>query len=224
MRSVLNATNYPYSALTEGNAFLVILSQLLCALFLAFFLSGCATSPAEKAIKANTSSSFVIRDDVGVSVRPELKADFERAAKLLKEKDYERGIRLMNRVAERSEKSIAPHINLGIAYRITGDMKLAEKSLSKALEINSIHPSANNEMGIVYRKTGRFSEARRIYERILERFTSFLPARKNLGILCDLYINDLSCAMANYTIYNQADPGDNSVVMWMTDLRQRMGN
>jgi len=198
------------------------INKICFALLVVYLLSSCATNTINEDVKSNASTNFVIPDDV--PVRPEVKADFEKAVKLLQEKDYERGIRLLNRVTERSEKSIAPYINLGIAYRITGEMNLAENSLNKALAINSIHPAANNEMGIVYRKTGRFAEARRIYERILERFTSYMPARKNLGILCDLYINDLSCAMANYEIYNKADPGDKNVVMWIADLRIRMGN
>lgn len=214
--------NYPYNISANIKVFFTIINRILCVSFIAYFLSACATGSGSGDIKTNASSNFFVRDDA--TVRPEVKGDFEKAVKLLQEKDYERGIRLLNRVSERSEMSIAPHINLGIAYRITGDMKRAEKSLSKALEINPIHPSANNEMAIIYRKTGRFSEARRSYERILERFTSFLPARKNLGILCDLYIHDLSCAMANYEIYNKADPGDKNVVMWIADLRIRMGN
>ena len=215
-------TTNQYSCSSSGiRNFLVITNRILCTFVLAYFLSSCATGSFEN-IKPNASSNFIIRDDV--EVKPEVKSDFEKAVKLLNNKDYERGIRLLSRVSERSEMSIAPHINLGIAYRITGDMKRAEKSLSEALEINPIHPSANNEMAIVYRKTGRFTEARRTYERILERFTSYLPARKNLGILCDLYINDFSCAMANYQIYLKADPGDKNVVMWIADLRIRMEN
>ena len=199
-----------------------VVGKTCCALLAVFILSSCASNTVNEDVKSNASTNFVIRDDV--PVRVEILADFDKAVKLLQEKDYERGIRLLNRVSERSEKSIAPYINLGIAYRITGEMKLAESSLNKALAINPIHPAANNEMGIVYRKTGRFAEARRIYERILERFTSYMPARKNLGILCDLYINDLSCAMANYEIYIKADPGDKNVAMWIADLRIRMGN
>jgi len=210
------------NALTANYGFIGAMYRLLSILIVSSFLAACATKPVEVVNQPNTSTSFVIQDDI--AVRPEIKADFEKAVNLLQEKDYERGIRLMNRVSERSEKSIAPYINLGIAYRITGEMKLAEKSLNKALAINSIHPMVNNELGIVYRKTGRFSEARRIYERILERFTLFMPARKNLGILCDLYINDLSCARANYEIYNKADPGDKNVAMWLVDLRNRMEN
>ena len=186
-----------------------------------FLLSSCASGPPRpNASEIVTDTNFVIRDEVGV--RPEVKEDFEKAIKYLQEEDYERGIRLLNRIVERAEKSIAPYINLGIAYRKTGEMKKAEESLTKALELNGVHPSANNEMAMVYRKTGRFSEARRIYESILERFPSFLPARKNLGILCDLYINDLDCALANYEIYNKADPGDKTVALWIVDLRQRI--
>lgn len=213
--------SFLHCSFSGANNLVFLINRLLLALLFTSFLAACATAPTEEVVKANISSNFIIRDDI--DVRPEVKADFEKAVSLLEQKEYERGIRLLSRVAERSEKSIATHINLGIAYRMTGDMKLAESSLAKALKINPAHPSANNEMAIIYRKTGRFSEARRTYERILERFTSFLPARKNLGILCDLYINDLSCAMANYEIYSKADPGDKAVRMWIADLRVRMG-
>ncbi|MDH5633507.1 MAG: tetratricopeptide repeat protein [Gammaproteobacteria bacterium] len=194
-----------------------MLGRALPALFLLAYLvlAGCATTTS------GTSGNFVIREDV--DVRPEVKADFEKAVDLLQKKEYERGIRLLHRVSERSDKSIAPYINLGIAYRESGEVKKAEEFLSKALELNPNHPAANNEMGVVYRKLGKFAEARRTYERILERFPDFFPARKNLGILCDLYINDLGCAMANYQIYIKADPGDKAVSMWIADLEKRMG-
>jgi Tfp pilus assembly protein PilF len=176
-------------------------------------LSACATGPEKR-------QEFVIEEEI--EVRPEVRADFKKAVAMLENEEYERGLRLLTRISERSEKSIAPYINLGIAYQKTGDMKKAELSLEKALKLNPNHPAANNEMGMVYRKTGKFSQARRTYERVLERYPNFYPARKNLGILCDLYIKDLRCALANYEIYNKADPGDKSVAIWIVDLRKRM--
>lgn len=187
--------------------------QLLKYFIFTCMLAACATGP-EKA------DDFVIEEEV--EVRPEVRADFKKAVAMLRSEEYERGIRLLTRVSERSEKSIAPYINLGIAYQKTGDMKKAKLNLEKALKLNPHHPAANNEMGMVYRKTGKFSEARRTYERVLERFPNFHPARKNLGILCDLYIKDLRCALANFEIYGRADPGDKNVVMWIVDLRKRM--
>ena len=187
--------------------------RIVCLTVVGVLLSACASGPGG-------SSSLVIREQV--KARPEVKADFEKAVSMLQKKEYDRGIRLLNRVVERSENSFAPYVNLGIAYRETGKMKKAEESLNKALKLNPNHPVANNEMGMLYRKTGKFSEARRTYERVLDRFPKFYPARRNLGILCDLYINDLRCAMANYEIYNKADPGNKNVAMWIADLRKRM--
>lgn len=200
------------------NVFTANIRQALPLLVLTGLLCACATSPGGSI----SSGNFEIEEDV--DVKPAVKMDFEKAVQLLQQEDYERGIRLMSRVSERSEKSIAPYINLGVAYRKTGEIKKAEEALKKALALSPNHPAVNNEMGMVYRKLGKFSEARRIYERVLERYPDFHPARKNLGILCDLYINDLPCAMANYEIYIKADPGDKSVAMWIVDLKKRMGS
>lgn len=191
-------------------------ARMLRVAILGGVLTACATGPV-----VNKGNNIVIRNDV--EAKEDVNADFDKAVALLEKNEYERGIRLLNRVVERSENSVIPYINLGIAYRKTGDMKRAEESLNKALELSPHHPAASNELAMVYRKTGNFSRARRTYERILERFPNFYPARKNLGILCDLYINDLKCAKANYEIYKQANPGDKMVAMWIVDLNSRIG-
>lgn len=193
-----------------------VVQRIARIVILGSMLTACATGPAK-----STTYSIVIRDDIDVA--GDVRADFDKAVRLLESGEYDRGIRLLNRVAERSENSVVTHINLGIAYRKTGDMQQAEKSLSKALKLSPNHPAASNELALVYRKMGDFAKARRTYERILETFPTFYPARKNLGILCDLYINDLKCAMANYEIYNKVNPGDKTVALWIADLNSRMG-
>jgi tetratricopeptide (TPR) repeat protein len=85
------------------------------------------------------------------------------------------------------------------------------------------HPVASNEYGLLLRKAGRFAEARTIYEKTLATFPEYLPAHKNLGILCDLYLNDLACAMEQYEMYSVAMPGDEQVKIWIADLRRRLG-
>ena len=100
----------------------------------------------------------------------------------------------------------------------------AEAELIRAVELNPLHPVAHNELGIIYRKTGRFTEARASYEAALDIYPGYHHARKNLAILCDLYLSDAACAMQNYEAYMATVPNDAEVDIWMADLRLRMGN
>ncbi len=82
---------------------------------------------------------------------------------------------------------------------------------------------AHNELGIVYRKTGRFSAARSSYEAALAIYPYYHYARRNLAILCDLYLADSQCALDNYEAYMATVSDDDEASMWITDLRNRMG-
>ena len=96
------------------------------------------------------------------------------------------------------------------------------ENFKKALDINRQHPVANNELGMVLRKTGRYVEARQLYEELLATHPDFLPARKNLGVLCDIYIQDLNCALEQYVEYLKGIPEDEKVKIWVADVKSRM--
>lgn len=153
---------------------------------------------------------------------PEVQAEFEKAVALLKDENYEEAIRLLKSVTAKAGKFTGPHINLGIAYARAGELDKAEESLRKALELNYMHPVARNELGLVYRQTGRYEEARQLYEALLKMHPDFLPARKNFGVLCDIYIQDLSCALEQYEAYLEGIPEDEKVKIWVADVKSRM--
>jgi Tfp pilus assembly protein PilF len=149
--------------------------------------------------------------------------DFDRAVTMLKNQDYGQAIDLLETVIERSPGVTAPYIDIAIAYLRVGKPSLAEKHIKTALRLFPEHPVASNEYGLLCRKTGRFAEARAIYEKAIARFPEYYPLRKNLGILCDLYLNDPACALEHYEIYSKARPKDAQVTLWIADARARLG-
>ncbi len=148
---------------------------------------------------------------------------FQRAVAMLNDQEYGQAINLLEKVIEQSPGVTAPYINIAIAYKHIGKLEQAEEHLKAALRLVPEHPVACNEYGLLYRKTGRFAEARAIYEKAIARFPDYYPVHRNLGILCDLYLNDLACALEQYEIYSEARPEDKQVQLWIADLRARLG-
>jgi Tfp pilus assembly protein PilF len=149
--------------------------------------------------------------------------DFERAVAMLNDQNYDQAIDLLGKVIEQSPGVTAPYIDMAIACQQVGKLEQAEEYLRTALRLVPKHPVACNEYGLLYRKTGRFAEARAIYEEALASFPDYYPVHRNLGILCDLYLNDLDCALEHYEIYSEARPEDKRVKSWIADLRSRFG-
>jgi Tfp pilus assembly protein PilF len=147
---------------------------------------------------------------------------FRNAVAMLNDGHYEQAVDLLEKVIEQSPGVTAPYINLAIAYRHLDNPEQAETHLKIALDLVPGHPVACNEYGMLYRKTGRFDQARAMYEKTLDRFPEYYPVHRNLGILCDLYLDDLECALEHYEIYGRAKPEDETVQLWIADLRNRL--
>ena len=222
-------TIYIASTFTLNNMLLRLFP--LCALLL--LISACATTGGNQQTENRACSyanerqndcelDIVIEITQKIGVDPEIKQEFNKAISLLNDEKYPEAIRLLKGVTGKTSKFTAPYINLGIAYARTGEMDKAEESLKKALEINARHPVANNELGIVYRKTGQYKKAREHYQIAVNKYPKFLPARKNLGVLCDIYMQDLDCALEQYEEYLKRKPDDEKVKIWVADVKSRL--
>lgn len=195
-------------------------------------LSACATtggSSAGKKAQPVAVTKIDIQDDVGFTVTEDVRASgdvrlgYEEALTLLEQGELDRGIAILERIAEEAPGLSAPRIDLGIATHLAGDLEAAEVWLRQALELSPDHPIVHNELGIIYRKTGRFDEARASYEHALSVFPGYHYARRNLAVLCDLYLGDLDCALQNYEAYMTTVPEDAEASIWIADIRMRTG-
>jgi len=190
----------------------------------AFLVSACATTETTR-----PPAKIEIQEEVGFTITEEariggaVRADYEEALTYLEQGRHDEGIALLEVVAGTAPELSAPRIDLGIAYHLAGSLEAAERNLLLALESNPNQPVAHNELGIVYRKTGRFDEARKSYEAALTIYPGFHYARRNLAILCDLYLADLNCALENYEAYMATVPSDEEASMWIADIRYRLG-
>ena len=191
---------------------------------LATGLTACNSTAVKRTparIEIQEAIGFTITEEARIS--GDVRIDYERALDLLEQGELEGGAALLETVAANAPTLSAPWIDLGIAYHRIGDFEAAENNLRQALELNPQHPIALNELGIVYRKTARFAEARRSYEAALEVYPGYHYARRNLAVLCDLYLADMGCALRNYEAYMATVHSDDEAAMWLRDIRYRAG-
>lgn len=184
---------------------------------------------AATAMAARKESPGVTVSDTGFTIVESAKvdgatrADYARAAGLLAQARYAEGIALLQDITARQPRLTAAYIDLGIAQAKINELDKAEASLKRALELQPKHPIAWNELGLVQRRQGKLADARASYEKSLAAAPGFHFARLNLAVLCDLYLEDATCALDNYVLYQQAVPDDKQVAGWIASARARAG-
>jgi len=197
------------------------LIMMICGVLL---LAGCSAS--SKPLRR--TASIEVQDAVGFTITEEVRVgedvrqQYYEALNYLQDGQLEHGIAILEKVAEAAPLVTAPRIDLGIAYHRQGDLGAAEKNLKQALALNPDHPVAHNELGIVYRETGQFAKAKQQYEAAIAVYPGYHHARRNLAILCDLYLADQKCALEQYEAYMTTVVSDEEASMWIADLRNRM--
>jgi len=158
-----------------------------------------------------------------VDVDSDVERDFNNAIVLMQGGNNAQAVAVLKTVIEREQRLPAPYVNIAIAYSRLGDTKAAEDNLISALKLDIGHPVANNELGLLYRRSGKFNAARQAYENAIKQHPDYIPAIRNLGVLCDLYLHDFNCALQQYEDYLELNPDDKTVALWIADVKNRIG-
>ena len=173
--------------------------------------------------KDTANTPVVTKQAEYIDVDSDVQADFKKAVALMQSENYEQAVSVLNSVVAREKRLPAPYVDLAISHNKLGDTKAAEENFINALKLDIGHPVANNELGLIYRKQGKFKAARTAYENAIRANPEYLPVIRNLGVLCDLYMHDFDCALQQYEDYMDILPDDKEVAIWVADVRQRLG-
>ncbi len=195
-----------------------VLRKIFICLSCAFLFS-CAGGD----VKTQTDVSTIKAPTSYVDVDSDVELDFKNAITLMQQEQNAQAIAVLKTVIEREKRLPAPYVNIAIAYNKIEDTKAAEENLIKALKLDIGHPVANNELGLLYRKSGKFNAARTAYQNAIKDHPEYLPAKRNLGVLCDLYLHDFDCALEQFEDYLEIEPDDKTVAIWVADVKRRLG-
>jgi len=210
-------------------------SSHIIALLLLTLLSACQSLPdpgagviAEADVAANqVEPATEMPAEIEPQAEPE-PVDFDRqdyllAIAALKSGDTAEALELLLRLSREAPDTPNVFTNLGLAHFQLQHADLAEQAFAQALARNADDAIAHNHLGILKRRQGQFQDALLEYQRAIEIDADYARAHLNLGILFDLYLQDLEKALQQYRKYMDLTSEENAQVAgWIVDIERRL--
>jgi len=150
--------------------------------------------------------------------------DYDKALKLMHDGQDDQALTLLQSIVKRAPDFSGPVVNQGLILLKQQQYDRAGRVFKQAIAINPKSAYAYNMLGITQRDQGKFADAKASYESALAIDPNYARAHFNLGVLADLYMQDLPLAISNYQAYQalQCKP-DKAVANWIVDLQRRSG-
>jgi len=148
---------------------------------------------------------------------------YDEAMVSLKAGNIDNAIELLTQVSLGAPEKQFVFTNLGLAYIKLEKYDLADQAMQQAIVQNPDDAVAYNHLGILQRVKGEFKNAREKYQRAIEIDEGYARAHLNLGILFDIYLQDLEKALQQYEIYQSlTQQQDSQIAGWIIDIQRRM--
>jgi Flp pilus assembly protein TadD len=148
---------------------------------------------------------------------------YEQAIAALKTGATEQALTLLTRLSLDAPDKPRLFTNLGLTHFRLHQAELAEQAFQQAIARNPDDAVAHNHLGIIQRQQGRVQDALLEYRRAHEIDSRYARAHLNLGILFDLYLQDLEKALQQYRKYLDLTSEENAQVAgWIVDIERRL--
>ncbi len=188
-------------------------------LTLVILLAGCASAPQQHVLTPGFEAGPVATETV-----TDVEGEFQAALQLMQVGDWHAATDTLAAITAAKPRLSGPWTNLGIARNKIGDTTGAEAALKKAIDVNASQVVAYNELGIIYRRSGRLEQAASIYNEGLKVDPAAEDIHWNLGILYDRYLPNPAQALIHYERYQQLTQSDDEYLQaWINALRAQLG-
>ena len=193
--------------------------QLGCAavLFVVLLLSACGSTLTQKP----NSAGQVDLNAKAVDVPASANGEYQAVLAAVDNKAWARAENLLIQMQSRYPQLSSIKAMLGWVYWQGGKVKEAINYLEAVIQNPLYKPDAHNYLAIMYRVQGKFKKAEALYKQALQVWPEDPVLHKNLGILYDLYLIQLSEALAHYQHALTLDSSDKRLKGWVKDLERR---
>lgn len=155
---------------------------------------------------------------------PALVDSYNAGLELLAEEDQQLALEHWSQLTEQFPQYPGNWANLAIVQYRKEQFEESLASLVQSLEIKSDFCPSFKLKGLVERELGKFQEAETSYLAAAGCDPQDANVRYNLGILYDLYMNDLPKALEQYQLAQSLMPEkDENMAVWIPDLQRRSG-
>jgi len=200
--------------LNKSTSVLWLLASLL--------LSSCQRMPIQQPAPDDEATVMAEPDSQVVAVDP-LQLQYQQAMELARDGNLDEAISQLQQVIAVNPDHDQAYTNMGLMLLQQDRQKEAEQSLLAAIKRNNQDAVAYNHLAIIKRQQGKFSEAEQYYRQAIELEPNYANAHLNLGILLDIYLQQLAQALQHYQQYQQlTDNSNETVEKWIIDLQRRM--
>lgn len=225
-----------------NNALALLSSAAACCLLLACSSNpDKAQPPLSSVTSATENSSANLTGNIPASVLPAgpvtanpylqskpsvaaaTESSFRDATLAIQQKNWAQAETLLQSLALTNPKLSGVQLNLGIVYKARGDLDKASEAFSQAIKLNGKNLDAYNQLAVLKRESGKFTEAEALYQQALRVWPFHPESHKNLAILYELYLGKPNQALPHYLAYRQLLPApDKQVDSWIADLQRRL--
>ena len=183
-------------------------------------LVGCATN------KPAISDAGLVDENgnvIAVPLPDGFEDNYRKGLSLLEDGETDEAVEHWEKMSQSDPEYSGVWTNYGLALFQQGKVEEALVSYENAQAVDPAYCPVNGLKGIALRDLGRFDEAQNSYEAGIECAPKDARNYYNLGILHDLYRNDLVAALGNYRKARRLMPDEDVLNIWVVDLARRSG-